>query len=193
MPEVSDYQVYAGTAAPINFNGLVRQYYLRSGADLGDIQVNLVDKHQRSARAMRSRSRLRPQLGRDRRAHGACVKVVEVPPGPPVLAPIVAEVYGPDYAGRIAVAEAVRRRSAATPDMVDVDDTRRERAAPAACASATATRPRCSAWRRSRGRRDAARRRCRRRRTLICRRRSEVPVPVRLQLPPTAARSLERC
>ena len=100
MPEVTDYQAYAGTAAPINFNGLVRQYYLRAGAELGDLQVNLVDKHHRERQSHAIAARLRPELERSARAHGARVKVVEVPPGPPVLSPIVAEIYGPDDAGR---------------------------------------------------------------------------------------------
>ena len=121
VPEVSNYQVYAGLAAPINFNGLVRQYYLRSGAELGDIQVNLVGKHQRSAQSHAIAARLRPQLAAIASRSGAVVKVVEVPPGPPVLAPIVAEIYGPDDAGRLKVAEAVRSAFLRTPGLVDVD------------------------------------------------------------------------
>ena len=108
VPEVSNYQVYAGLAAPINFNGLVRQYYLRAGAELGDIQVNLVGKNDRSEKSHAIAARLRPQLAAIAARSGAVVKVVEVPPGPPVLAPIVAEIYGPDDAGRLKVAEAVR-------------------------------------------------------------------------------------
>ena len=122
MPEVRNYQVYAGLAAPINFNGLVRQYYLRAGAELGDIQVNLVDKHerQRSEPCDRARGCAR-RSPRSARAHGAVVKVVEVPPGPPVLAPIVAEIYGPDDAGRLQVAQAVRTAFLREPGVVDVD------------------------------------------------------------------------
>ena len=121
VPEVSNYQVYAGLAAPINFNGLVRQYYLRSGAELGDIQVNLVGKHQRSEQSHAIAARLRPQLAAIAARSGAVVKVVEVPPGPPVFAPIVAEIYGPDDAGRLKVAEAVRSALLRAPGLVDVD------------------------------------------------------------------------
>src|SRR5699024_9076230 len=95
VPEVTHYQTYAGTAFPINFNGLVRQYYLRSGGDQGDIQVNFVDKGKRKDQSHALATRLRPALQRIGEAYGANVKVVEVPPGPPVQAPIVAEIYGP--------------------------------------------------------------------------------------------------
>ena len=122
VPEVTDYQAYAGTAAPINFNGLVRQYYLRSGGAVGDLQVNLVDKHQRSAQSHAIATRMRPELQRIGQRFGANVKVVEVPPGPPVLAPIVAEVYGPEAAGRHELAKAVRAMFAAHAGVVDVDD-----------------------------------------------------------------------
>jgi len=123
VPEVRNFQVYAGLAAPINFNGLVRQYYLRSGGALGDIQVNLVDKHERSDQSHALAERLRPALAAIAHAHGAVVKVVEVPPGPPVLAPIVAEIYGPDDAGRLQVAQAVRSAFLRAPGVVDVDAT----------------------------------------------------------------------
>ncbi|HVO87379.1 MAG TPA: efflux RND transporter permease subunit, partial [Casimicrobiaceae bacterium] len=106
--EVTSVQGYAGTAAPINFNGLVRQYYLRAGGEVGDLQVNLVDKHQRDEQSHAIATRLRPALQAIAHRHGANVKVVEVPPGPPVLAPIVAEIYGPDEEGRRRVALAVR-------------------------------------------------------------------------------------
>jgi hypothetical protein len=95
VPEVTDYQAYAGAAAPINFNGLVRQYYLRAAPELGDIQVNLVDKHARDRKSHEIALAVRPDIERIARRHGATVKVIEVPPGPPVLSPIVAEVYGP--------------------------------------------------------------------------------------------------
>ena len=97
VPEVSDYQAYAGTAAPINFNGLVRQYYLRASPELGDLQVNLVDKHQRDRKSHEIALAVRPALAAIGRKYGASVQVVEVPPGPPVQAPLVAEVYGPRY------------------------------------------------------------------------------------------------
>jgi multidrug efflux pump subunit AcrB len=122
VPEVIDYQAYAGMAAPINFNGLVRQYYLRAGAELGDIQVNLVDKHARSAQSHAIATRERPALQAIGKRYGANVKVVEVPPGPPVLSPIVAEIYGPEAAGRRQVAQAVRAVFEQTPGIVDVDD-----------------------------------------------------------------------
>ena len=122
QPEVVDYQAYAGTAAPINFNGLVRQYYLRAGGEVGDLQVNLVAKEQRSEQSHAIATRLRPALQAIGGRHGANVKVVEVPPGPPVLSPIVAEVYGPDAEGRRTVAKAVRQVFEQTPGVVDVDD-----------------------------------------------------------------------
>lgn len=122
VPEVTDYQAYAGTAAPINFNGLVRQYYLRTGGAVGDLQVNLIDKHQRSAQSHAIAMRVRPALQQIGIRFGANVKVVEVPPGPPVLAPIVAEVYGPDAEGRRQVAKAVRAMFSAQAGVVDADD-----------------------------------------------------------------------
>ncbi|HEY1131930.1 MAG TPA: efflux RND transporter permease subunit [Roseateles sp.] len=122
QPEVTDYQAYAGTAAPINFNGLVRQYDLRAGGEVGDLQVNLVDKHHRSAQSHAIATRLRPALQEIGRRHGANVKVVEVPPGPPVQSPIVAEIYGPDVQGRREVARQVRQVFEQTPGIVDVDD-----------------------------------------------------------------------
>jgi multidrug efflux pump subunit AcrB len=121
-PEVTDYEAYAGLASPINFNGLVRQYYLRTGGEVGDLQVNLVDKHHRDAKSHAIATRLRPGLQEIGRRYGANVKVVEVPPGPPVLAPLVAEIYGPDAAGRQEVARAVRAVFESTPGVVDVDD-----------------------------------------------------------------------
>lgn len=122
QPEVTDYQAYAGTAAPINFNGLVRQYYLRAGGEVGDLQVNLADKAHRDEQSHAIATRLRPALQAIGKRHGANVKVVEVPPGPPVLSPIVAEIYGPDAAGREKVAKAVRAVFEKTPGVVDVDD-----------------------------------------------------------------------
>ncbi len=122
-PEVTDYQAYAGTAAPINFNGLVRQYYLRSGPEVGDLQVNLVDKHDRTRKSHEIAQALRPAVEAIAKKYGADVKVVEVPPGPPVMSPIVAEIYGPDYDAQIAVAKQVRGVFEATPNLVAVDDT----------------------------------------------------------------------
>ncbi len=122
VPEVTDYQAYAGTAAPINFNGLVRQYYLRSGGEVGDIQVNLVDKHHRSEKSHAIATRVRPALQEIGKRFSANVKVVEVPPGPPVLAPIVAEIYGPTDEGRRQVAASVRSVFEKSKGVVDVDD-----------------------------------------------------------------------
>jgi len=122
VPEVSDYQAYAGTAAPINFNGLVRQYYLRESGELGDLQVNLVDKHHRERQSHEIATALRPALAEIGRRHGASVQVVEVPPGPPVMAPIVAEIYGPGYESQRELAREVRRIFDTTPDIIDVDD-----------------------------------------------------------------------
>ena len=122
IPEVTDYQVYAGTAAPINFNGLVRQYYLREGAAVGDIQVNLVDKSDRKRKSHEIASAARPALDEIGKRYGGSVKVVEVPPGPPVQSPLVAEVYGPDYAGQQRVAAELRELFASTDDIVDIDD-----------------------------------------------------------------------
>nr|WP_255783713.1 efflux RND transporter permease subunit [Lysobacter chinensis] len=129
VPEVLDYQGYAGTAAPINFNGLVRQYFLRSGSNVGDLQVNLVDKHDRDRQSHEIARALRPRLSAIGHAHGASVKVVEVPPGPPVLSPLVAELYGPDHARTRELARSLERRFAATEGIVDVD-TSVESAAP---------------------------------------------------------------
>jgi multidrug efflux pump subunit AcrB len=122
VPEVSDYQVYAGTAAPIGFNGLVRQYYLREGAHLGDIQVNLADKHERDRKSHEIAASVREPLRAIASRYQGNVKVVEVPPGPPVMSPLVAEVYGISYAGQIETARDLRRVFESTPDIVDVDD-----------------------------------------------------------------------
>ncbi|HAG74544.1 MAG TPA: multidrug transporter AcrB, partial [Thauera sp.] len=123
VPEVTDWQSYAGTAAPINFNGLVRQYYLRSAPEQGDIQVNLVDKSARSRQSHEIAVAVRDAVSTIATRNGGNAKVVEVPPGPPVLSPIVAEIYGPDYAGQLEVARRVRAAFEATPDIVGVDDT----------------------------------------------------------------------
>ncbi len=121
QPEVTDVQTYAGTASPYNFNGLVRHYYLRSGAHVGDIQVNLKPKHDRKAQshdiAKAVRNRLQPVAER----YGARIKVAEVPPGPPVLQTLVAEVYGPDQEGQIALASRIRDIFKNTGGIVDVD------------------------------------------------------------------------
>ncbi len=122
VPEVQHYQAYAGTASPINFNGLVRQYYLRTNPEMGDIQVNLVDKKHRERQSHEIAVAIRERLMAVAKANGGNAKVVEVPPGPPVLSPIVAEVYGPDYAGQMAVAKKVRAAFEGTADILGVDD-----------------------------------------------------------------------
>ncbi|MGD9171494.1 MAG: efflux RND transporter permease subunit, partial [Candidatus Thiodiazotropha sp.] len=122
VEEVSDYQVYAGTASPIGFNGLVRQYYLREGAHLGDIQVNLVDKHDRERKSHEVALAVRAPLQAIAREYNGNLKVVEVPPGPPVLSPLVAEVYGLNYEGQTEAAWEIRRVFENTPDIIDVDD-----------------------------------------------------------------------
>ncbi|MDJ0805731.1 MAG: efflux RND transporter permease subunit [Gammaproteobacteria bacterium] len=120
--EVSDYQVYAGTASPIGFNGLVRQYYLREGAHLGDIQVNLVDKQFRERKSHEIALAVREPLQKIAREYNGIAKIVEVPPGPPVMAPLVAEVYGLNYRGQTEAAWEIRQVFENTPDIVDIDD-----------------------------------------------------------------------
>ena len=122
VPEVSDYQVYAGTAAPIGFNGLVRQYYLREGAHLGDIQVNLVDKQHRDRKSHEIALAVREPVQAIARRFNGNAKIVEVPPGPPVMSPLVAEIYGLNYQGQIRTASAVRKVFEDTADIVDIDD-----------------------------------------------------------------------
>jgi multidrug efflux pump subunit AcrB len=123
VPEVTDYQAYAGTASPINFNGLVRQYYLRSAAEQGDIQVNLRAKQHRSRSSHQIATAVLEPIQKIAQARGAKVKIVEVPPGPPVLSPIVAEIYGPDYEGARKVAGMVREQFGKTEGIVGIDDT----------------------------------------------------------------------
>jgi len=122
VPEVTDYETYAGTASPINFNGLVRQYYLRREPNQGDIQVNLVGKHERDRQSHEIALAVRGPLQEIGRRYDANVKIVEVPPGPPVQAPIVAEVYGPTYATQMRTAKSLRQVFEATPGIVDTDD-----------------------------------------------------------------------
>jgi len=120
-PEVKDVQVYAGTASPFNFNGLVRHYFLRRGPNVADIQVNLVEKHERSAQSHDVAKRVRPYLTEIAKRHGAALAVAEVPPGPPVLQTIVAEIYGPDSENRLALAREVRSIMESTDSVVDID------------------------------------------------------------------------
>jgi multidrug efflux pump subunit AcrB len=121
VPEVTDYQVYAGTASPINFNGLVRQYYLRRDSNAGDIQVNLVDKHHRKRSSHEIARSVREELAAVGREFGASVKIAEVPPGPPVMSPIVAELYGPDYEEQKLLGRRLEAIFHDTPDIVDID------------------------------------------------------------------------
>ena len=121
VPEVTDYQVYAGTASPINFNGLVRQYYLRSDSNAGDIQVNLVDKHHRKRSSHEIARSIRDELATIGAEFGASVKIAEVPPGPPVMSPIVAEIYGPDYEEQKQLGKRLEAMFHGTPDIVDID------------------------------------------------------------------------
>jgi len=119
--EVVDYQNYIGTSAPITFNGLVRHYDLRGGSNMADIQVNLTHKENRSLQSHDIAKIVRPEIQKIASKYGANVKVVEVPPGPPVLSTIVAEIYGPDYDQQIAIANQVKNILENTDDIVDID------------------------------------------------------------------------
>ncbi len=121
LPEVTDVETYVGTSAPFNFNGLVRHYYLRSGPLVADLQVNLLPKHDRDRASHPFAKELRPLLAPIAARWGANVKVTEVPPGPPVLSTLVAELYAPTAADRLALAEQVKGIFASTPGVVDVD------------------------------------------------------------------------
>ena len=121
VPEVTDYQTYVGTASPYNFNGLVRHYFLRRGANVADIQVNLLAKGDRKAQSHDIAKRIRPAIQQIGTKYQARVKVSEVPPGPPVLQTLVAEVYGPDYQRQIEVAHQIRDIFDRTAGVVDVD------------------------------------------------------------------------
>jgi len=120
-PAVVDYQVYVGTASPYNFNGLVRHYFLRSGPTVADIQVNLLPKHSRNLKSHDIAKRLRPQLADIAINHGATLSVAEVPPGPPVLQTLVAEIYGETDNDRVALARQVKDIFETTEGIVDID------------------------------------------------------------------------
>jgi multidrug efflux pump subunit AcrB len=122
MPETQSIQAYAGTAAPFNFNGLVRHYYMRESPELGELQVNLSPKSERGRASHAVALDLRQRLKALTPPPGAVIKVVEVPPGPPVLATLLAEIYGPDTAMRRAVAEQMKQIFASIPYIVDIDD-----------------------------------------------------------------------
>lgn len=121
VPEVVNYQMYVGTAAPYNFNGLVRHYFMRRGSNVADIQVNLLSKDDRTRQSHDIAKAVRPFLQEIARKHGARIKVAEVPPGPPVLQTIVAEIYGPAYERQIEVARDVMNILDTTDGVVDVD------------------------------------------------------------------------
>jgi len=121
QPLVVNYQNYVGTSAPITFNGLVRHYDLRGGSNMADIQVNFVGKEDRKLQSHDIAKQLRPHIQEIGKKFGANIKLVEVPPGPPVLSTIVAEIYGPDYDQQIAVAKQVEDILNETQDVVDVD------------------------------------------------------------------------
>ncbi|MEX2303984.1 MAG: efflux RND transporter permease subunit [Bryobacterales bacterium] len=120
-PEVVNLQTYAGTASPYNFNGLVRHYYLRRGANVADIQVNLVSKHERDLQSHDIAKRVRDKIAPVAKQLGARIKVAEVPPGPPVLQTVVAEVYGPDAEGRRRIAGEILEIFESTAGVVDAD------------------------------------------------------------------------
>ncbi|MFV0419090.1 MAG: efflux RND transporter permease subunit [Dysgonomonas sp.] len=119
--KVTNYQTYVGTSAPISFNGLVRHYDMRMGDNVADIQVNLVDKGERSEQSHDIATSVRADLQAIGKKYNANVKIVEVPPGPPVMSTIAAEIYGPDYDQQIAVAKQVKDILTATDNVVDVD------------------------------------------------------------------------
>ena len=120
-PEVVNYQVYAGVASPFNFNGLVRHYFMRRGANVADIQVNLLPKSQRMAQSHEIAKRVRPRVAAIAAKYGARMAVAEVPPGPPVLQTLVAEIYGPDEQTRLTLARKVIEIFHNTPGVVDTD------------------------------------------------------------------------
>ncbi len=120
-PEVTDYEVYAGVASPFNFNGLVRHYFMRRGANVADVQINLVPKNERKAQSHDIAKRVRPRVAEIAAKFGARVAVAEVPPGPPVLQTLVAEIYGPTEENRLKLAQKVIDIFHATPGVVDTD------------------------------------------------------------------------
>ncbi len=121
VEEVTDYQIYAGTSAPFNFNGMVRHYFMRKAPHYADIQVNLTDKHHREKDSHPLAKEIRPQLVKIAQRHGARVKVVEIPPGPPVLSTMVAEIYGPSLEDQISLASKVKEIFENEQGVIDVD------------------------------------------------------------------------
>ncbi len=121
VPEVTSTETYAGTSAPFNFNGLVRHYFMRRGANVADVQVNLLPKGERSRQSHAIAVAVRPAVDSIARSFGANAKIAEIPPGPPVLSTLVAEVYAADDSTRIAAATKVKAVMESTPGVVDVD------------------------------------------------------------------------
>ncbi|BCG63495.1 MAG: hypothetical protein methR_P1214 [Methyloprofundus sp.] len=125
VDEVTDYQAYIGQASPMDFNGMVRHYYLRAGSNVGEIRINLVAKEEREQQSHQIALRMRKQIEAIASKYNANVKIVESPPGPPVLDTLVAEIYGPEdasYEQLLEVGKDVRKRFTATEGVVDVDD-----------------------------------------------------------------------
>ena len=120
-PEVTDYEIYAGVSSPFNFNGLVRHYFMRRGANIADLQINLVSKGERKAQSHDIAKRVRPRVTGIASKYNARVAVAEVPPGPPVLQTLVAEIYGPNEESRLALANKVIQVFKSTPGVVDTD------------------------------------------------------------------------
>lgn len=121
VSEVDNFQSYVGTSAPFNFNGLVRHYFLRSTGNLADIQVNFAGKDDRKAQSHDIAGRIRPDIKKIADKYNARVKVVEIPPGPPVLSTLVAEIYGPDFDRQIEIANDIKGIFEKTKGVVDVD------------------------------------------------------------------------
>ena len=121
VPEVTDFQSYIGTSGPFNFNGLVRHYYLRSGGNVADIQVNFLPKDKRRAQSHEIATKMRPEIQKIGVRYNAKAKVVEIPPGPPVLSTLVAEVYGPDFQRQIEIAHDIKGIFEKTEGVVDID------------------------------------------------------------------------
>ncbi len=121
IPEVTDYQIYSGTASPYNFNGLVRHYFSRNASYQADLQINLTDRNDRKAQSHDIVKRIRDDLARIATQYGARIKIAEVPPGPPVLETLVAEVYGPDAQARLDAATKVKNVFSTTEGVSDID------------------------------------------------------------------------
>ena len=121
VPEVLNYQVYIGTSAPYNFNGLVRHYFLRQGSNEADIQVNFLPKHERKKQSHDLAKKMRPELQKIGEKYNANVKLAEIPPGPPVSSTLVAEVYGPETKGQIEIAKQIKDIFKKTKGVVDSD------------------------------------------------------------------------